>query len=164
MQRLPGDNGATVGTGWQEHGAAAKGVLLEWCKVAVATGPAAANSGTPWASPRPSPCTPRPRRRCRSRLSQVWVVYPHVSGLSDMATAAQQLLSDVRFWLAAVVLAPAMALLLDLAIDFFQRTFYPKPFQIMQVGGARARNGGRPGPTGSKFVWLILHYCNIENV
>ena len=46
----------------------------------------------------------------------------------------------VRFWLGAVLLAPALAMLPDITRLTFQAYLYPKPYQIYQV---RAGWGGR---------------------
>ncbi|PNH06353.1 hypothetical protein TSOC_007270 [Tetrabaena socialis] len=55
-----------------------------------------------------------------------------ISGVADMSGVALGLMAGPRFWLTAVVLAPAMSLLPDITHMTFQRTFAPKPFQIFQ--------------------------------
>lgn len=56
-----------------------------------------------------------------------------VSGLAPLCGLGPELLGSAGFWLSAVIGAPALALSLDLAIMIFQRTFKPRPSQILQV-------------------------------
>jgi hypothetical protein len=65
-----------------------------------------------------------------------------VSGLAPLCGLGPELLGSAGFWLSAVIGAPALALTLDLAIMIFQRTFKPRPSQILQVsywGSAQCR-------------------------
>lgn len=66
----------------------------------------------------------------------------YIDGTADMSAMAERLYASPRFWLAGVLLAPAMSLLLDLALDMYQRTFRPKPYQILQVRHDGAVAGG----------------------
>ncbi len=60
-----------------------------------------------------------------------------------MNGVALGMMAGPRFWLAGVVLAPAMSLLPDITHMTFQRTFAPKLFQIYQV--RRRLSAGRQG-------------------
>lgn len=57
-----------------------------------------------------------------------------IDGTADMSMIVVRLYASPRYWLAGFLLPPAMSLLLDLVLETFQRTFKPKPYQILQVG------------------------------
>ncbi|PNW71492.1 hypothetical protein CHLRE_16g656500v5 [Chlamydomonas reinhardtii] len=63
--------------------------------------------------------------------SAVFQVQP-IAGTADMCSVAMDIMAGPRFWLAGVLLSPAMSLLPDITHMTFQRTFAPKPFQIYQ--------------------------------
>lgn len=93
-----------------------------------------------------------------------------IFGAADMCGVALGMMAGPRFWLAGVVLAPAMSLLPDITYMTFQRTFAPKLFQIYQVrlllragwmsgwmGAARAARqdvgGPLSWPDGAPYAW-----------
>ncbi|KAG2451812.1 hypothetical protein HYH02_003588 [Chlamydomonas schloesseri] len=63
--------------------------------------------------------------------SGVFQVVP-IAGVADMCSVAMVIMAGPRFWLAGVLLSPAMSLLPDITHMTFQRTFAPKPFQVYQ--------------------------------
>lgn len=86
--------------------------------------------------------------------SAVFQVQP-IFGAADMCGVALGMMAGPRFWLAGVVLAPAMSLLPDITYMTFQRTFAPKLFQIYQedewrreLDAEMARRLGLSSPTG----------------
>lgn len=64
-----------------------------------------------------------------------------IAGTADMCSVAMDIMAGPRFWLAGVLLSPAMSLLPDITHMTFQRTFAPKPFQIYQVRPALRTKG-----------------------
>ncbi len=67
-----------------------------------------------------------------------------VVALADMVGVAGQLFNFPAFWLSAVILAPAMALIPDLVITGFARYFNPSMAVLLQVG-AFVVGGGSDG-------------------
>jgi hypothetical protein len=62
-----------------------------------------------------------------------------VPSVNALCGLGPELLGSAGFWLGAVVLAPAAALLADYAILVFQRLVAPRASQLLQVGGLRVR-------------------------
>ncbi len=50
-----------------------------------------------------------------------------------MANTAAVLFSNPQFWLAGVLLAPALGLIPDFTIDVFMRLLRPEPYQYFQA-------------------------------
>jgi len=74
-----------------------------------------------------------------------------IEGVADMVGIAAQLFNFPSFWLAAVVLAPGMSLLPDLAIVGFMRYFRPTLAVLLQVRGA-----GGWGSLGGGVAWGVV--------
>eukprot|EP00201_Polytomella_parva_P018476 CAMPEP_0175055070 /NCGR_PEP_ID=MMETSP0052_2-20121109/9865_1 /TAXON_ID=51329 ORGANISM="Polytomella parva, Strain SAG 63-3" /NCGR_SAMPLE_ID=MMETSP0052_2 /ASSEMBLY_ACC=CAM_ASM_000194 /LENGTH=521 /DNA_ID=CAMNT_0016319853 /DNA_START=21 /DNA_END=1583 /DNA_ORIENTATION=- len=63
--------------------------------------------------------------------SEVWTFKPMTS-VSDVVGIGMEYMSHARYWLASIFLTPAMALLPDLAIDFFRRRYWPTMTHVYQ--------------------------------
>jgi hypothetical protein len=63
-----------------------------------------------------------------------------VPSVNPLCGLGPELLGSAGFWLGAVVLAPAAALLADYAILVFQRLVAPRASQLLQVGGLRVKS------------------------
>jgi magnesium-transporting ATPase (P-type) len=71
-------------------------------------------------------------------LSYIWQ-WIGIEGVADMSGVALTLFASPNFWLGSVLLAPGLSLLPDIALDAFQRTFFPLPFQVYQVSHTFSR-------------------------
>ncbi|KAF8063036.1 ATP8B4 [Scenedesmus sp. PABB004] len=71
-------------------------------------------------------------------ISILWPATP-ISGVSDMSGVGQWLFSNPVFWLSALLCAPAMALLPDLAVLLFKRWLSPDLVALLQEWEVRER-------------------------
>jgi hypothetical protein len=89
----------------------------------------------------------------------VWVVSflwrtSRLETVADMAGVAHQLFAYPAFWLAAVVLAPGVALLPDLAILCFRRYFRPTLANVLQARWGESGGGGERGRRREVLNWV----------
>jgi hypothetical protein len=74
-------------------------------------------------------------------LSMLWPV-AGLNSLADMTGVAGALFSAPAFWLAALLLAPAVSLLPDLAVEGFTRYLRPSLVTLLQAGPGLGQGSG----------------------
>lgn len=74
-------------------------------------------------------------------------LYPRIIGLAPLHGLHKLLLGSGRFWLTAIIGAPAAALLLDFTVLVFQRQFAPKGSQILQEYEKRLGTAAAAAPS-----------------